>query len=202
MNLRIPPVTLNLIIINVLVYIAHLTVFPHWLNEMLPAYYPTHEKFFPPVGIATHMFMHGSNMHLFFNMFGLFMFGPPLEQRWGPKRFLSFYLIAAFGALALHFFVIFLQGNGELAKGVVGASGALFGLLAGYGTLFPNNKILLLIPPIPIKAKYFVLIYGALELYLGLQNFSGDNIAHFAHLGGALFGFLLIQFWKRRDGYV
>ena len=165
-------------------------------------FFPTSE-YFRPFQIVTHMFMHGSLTHLFFNMFALFMFGPPLEMTWGPKRFLSFYLITGFGALALYLFTQYIEinyfGGHPMSINVpmLGASGAVFGLLAGYGTLFPNNTIQLLIPPIPLKAKYFVLIYAGIELFLGLGRFS-TGIAHFAHLGGALFGFLLILYWRNQ----
>jgi len=152
---------------------------------------------FAPYQFASHMFMHGSTTHLFFNMFGLFMFGPPLEMAWGPRRFLFYYLLTAFGALLLHMLIVYFEtASGATPAGVVGASGAIFGLLAGYGMLYPNSKIMLLIPPIPMKAKYFVLIYGAIELFLGVSNIN-TGIAHFAHLGGAITGFLLIMYWRK-----
>ena len=156
--------------------------------------------------LITHMFMHGSLQHLFFNMFGLYMFGPPLEYVLGPKRFLTYYLGAGFGALALDFAVKYgmlhfgnvsdYDASAIINTPMVGASGALFGLLAGYAMFFPNNVLQLLFPPIPIKAKYFVLIYAAIELFLGISGRQA-NVAHFAHLGGALFGFLCILYWRK-----
>jgi membrane associated rhomboid family serine protease len=148
------------------------------------------------------MFLHdpGGISHLFFNMFGLFMFGPPVEYMWGPKRFLIYYIVCGIGALILHFGIDFYQVHFlnvpvEVVEiPLMGASGAIFGLLAAYGMLFPNNMIMLMFPPIPMKAKYFVLIYGVIELFAGINN--TDNVAHFAHLGGALFGFLLIMYWR------
>jgi membrane associated rhomboid family serine protease len=216
---RITDVVKHLLIINILVYLGSLllgspgpnvmeslilerqTEFSQWGRYMLAMFFPTSE-FFQPYQIVTHMFMHADVGHLFFNMFALFMFGPPLESAWGPKRFLSFYLITGFGALLLHMIVSYFEmQNPEMAYlvniPVLGASGAVFGLLAGFGMLFPNSRIMLLIPPIPMKAKYFVIIYAVIELFLGVSNFN-TGVAHFAHLGGALFGFLLILYWRRR----
>jgi membrane associated rhomboid family serine protease len=149
--------------------------------------------------------MHGDLTHLFFNMFGLFMFGPPVEHMWGPKRFLTYYLFTGFGALVLDFGIKFFQLHYTNISPheaymlteipLVGASGAIFGLLAAYGMLFPNNIIMLMFPPIPMKAKYFVVIFGILEVFLGIRGVG--NVAHFAHVGGALFGFLLIMYWRK-----
>lgn len=210
---RITDVVKHLLIINVLMYLGSMLLgdppeyiysFADWGRYRLAMFYPASD-FFKPFQIVTHMFMHANLGHLFFNMFALFMFGPSLEANWGPQRFLFFYLGAGFGALGLYLLVQYLQISNindiEMAKDlintpVVGASGAVFGLLAGYGMMFPNNVIQLLIPPIPLKAKYFVLIYAGIELFLGLGNFN-TGVAHFAHLGGALFGFLLILYWRR-----
>jgi membrane associated rhomboid family serine protease len=215
---RITDTVKHLLIINILLFIgsmllgdpAHDTMlslinertdnFGDWGRYRLAMFFPTSE-YFQPYQIVTHMFMHGSIGHLFFNMFGLFMFGPPLESVWGPKRFLTFYMIAGFGALGLHLLASYLEiqmmgGSSYLINvPMLGASGAIFGLLAGFGMLFPNSIIMLLIPPIPIKAKYFVLIYAVLELFLGVSNLTG-GVAHFAHVGGALFGVLLILYWR------
>ena len=169
--------------------------------------------------------MHSSFTHILFNMFGVFMFGAALEYRLGSQKFFIYYLLTGFGAVILHFLSMYGEGY-ELIQQIeaaynsgqinsieysnayfntfnvtVGASGALFGLLAGFGTLFPNQRIMLLFPPIPIKAKYFVLFYAGYELFRGVSNAPGDNIAHFAHLGGALFGFLIIRSWKKK-GYL
>ena len=149
------------------------------------------------------MFMHGGTAHIFFNMYALYMFGTAVETVWGPKKFLFFYLFTGFGALALQLIVQAIEFNyfGANPAGanvpMLGASGAVFGILAAYGMQFPNNVLRLLIPPISLKAKYFVLIYAAIEIGLGLSPFK-TGVAHFAHVGGALFGFLLIMFWRKR----
>ena len=215
---RITDVVKHLLIINILMYLGSMLLgnpsieminelanerggtFVDWGRYRLAMFYPTSE-YFRPFQIVTHMFMHGDLGHLFFNMFALFMFGPPLEERWGAQRFLFYYLLTGFGALGLHLFAqqveINMTGAFYLKNvPVLGASGAVFGLLAGYGMMFPNSVIQLIIPPIPLKAKYFVLIYAGVELFLGLGNFNA-GVAHFAHVGGALFGFLLILYWRR-----
>ncbi len=216
---RITDVVKHLLIINILMYLGTLllgdpsseamldlvnertTDLSQWGRYRLAMFYPTSE-YFQPYQLVTHMFMHGDLGHLFFNMFAVFMFGPPLEATWGPKRFLFFYLFTGFGALGLHLLVRYIDittgGASPFMANVpvLGASGAVFGLLLGFGMLFPNNVIQLLIPPIPLKAKYFVIIYAGIELFLGLSNFN-TGVAHFAHLGGALFGFLLILYWRK-----
>jgi membrane associated rhomboid family serine protease len=154
--------------------------------------------------------------HILFNMYSLFIFGSVLEHVWGGKKFLFFYLVTGIGAALLHNGVLFLQDislQNTLAAGnimvraeiaqiystpTVGASGAIYGLLLAYGMLFPNNIMQLIFPPISLKAKYFVMIFGALELLLGISN-SGGNIAHFAHLGGMLFGYFLIVYWMKNN---
>ncbi len=214
-----PPVIKNLIIINVLWYIAVL-VFDDstatYIGRMYQWFgmYPFGSDGFKPYQMVTHMFMHGGIGHIFFNMFALWMFGAPLENTWGPKRFLTFYLVTALGAALLHqgvnAFEIYqlkqlaAEGNiqasidiaAKMAIPTVGASGAVFGVLLGFGMLYPNQQILIYFL-FPIKAKYFVIIYGAIELFMGIQNNPADNVAHFAHLGGMLFGFILIKIWQR-----
>lgn len=208
---NITPVVKNLLLINILVYFGASTIldsiYPNFTNTFLAVYYPESE-YFKPVQLITYMFMHGSIIHLFFNMLGLYMFGPPVEYTWGHRRFLSYYLITGFGALVLDFGVKYYQLNFTnlspeeamliMDTPLVGASGALFGILAAFGYLFPNNIIMLMFPPIPLKAKYFVVIYGLLELYSGITNMTNftSNIAHFAHVGGALFGLLMIVYWN------
>lgn len=195
---NLTPVVKNLLIINVLMFIGTI-----WMgNErlVLAAFYPTSD-FFQPYQLITYMFMHANMGHIFFNMFGLYMFGPPLEMVWGPKKFLLYYFITGFGALALHFLVkyIDLTYMGGTASSInipiLGASGSIFGVLTGFGVLFPNQRLMLLFPPIPIKAGLLVIIYAGLELFLGLGNFE-TGVAHFAHLGGALSGFLMILYWQ------
>ncbi|NBC82992.1 MAG: rhomboid family intramembrane serine protease [Bacteroidetes bacterium] len=230
----IPPVVKNLLIINVIVLLAQnaLPAMGIDLMDNFALYFFKSEKF-NIIQYVTYMFMHGGFMHLFFNMFALWMFGRVLESVWGPKRFLLYYMITGVGAALVHTFVNFLQyeslrsqispqnfqmvveeGALLLQQGkvysseplqklqlllntpTVGASGAVFGILLAFGMLFPNTQLMLLFPPIPIKAKYFVILYGGLELYLGLSQ-PGSNIAHFAHLGGMLFGFILIKYWQK-----
>jgi membrane associated rhomboid family serine protease len=230
----IPPVVKNLILINIVMYLGMIavnSVFQIDLNRELGLYF-FKSPFFKPFQIITHMFMHGSMGHIFFNMFALWMFGKVLEQVWGSRRFLIYYLATGLGAAFLHMLVYYIEyasilnqvsetyqidnftpaiidqlyNTGDpLAKKAaismivptVGASGAVFGLLLAFGMLFPNTQLILLFPPIPIKAKYFVIGYGLLELYLGITQ-PGSNIAHFAHLGGMLFGFILIKLWKNK----
>jgi len=213
---RVTDVVKHLIIINVLMFFGTLFILgdpswsalergdptlSDWGKYMLALFYPTSE-FFQPYQIVTHMFMHADFTHIFFNMFALFMFGPPLEATWGPKRFLFFYLATGFGAAILHMLVRYIDLNYGGASASLahvpslGASGAIFGILTGYGMLFPDNRIMLIFPPIPMKAKYFVIIFAAIELFLGLGNFN-TGVAHYAHLGGALFGFLIILYWRK-----
>ncbi|GAB5554661.1 MAG: rhomboid family intramembrane serine protease [Saprospiraceae bacterium] len=217
---RISGVVKHLLIINVLMYFGTLfllkepggnmmraligmqeTEFWSWGKYILALFYPTSE-YFRPYQLVTHMFMHGNLTHLFFNMFALFMFGPAIEARMGDQKFLLYYFITGFGAMALHLGVQMLEfGAGLPAYNanipMLGASGAIFGVLTAYGMLFPDNKIMLLFPPIPMKAKYMVILFAAFELFAGLGPFKGDGVAHFAHLGGALFGFLLILYWRK-----
>ena len=216
---NLPPVTKNIIIINVLVFLLQ-NVIPSFTIDFALHFYKSPD--FEPYQLLTHMFMHGSFTHILFNMFGVFMFGSALEYRLGSQKFFIYYLLTGFGAVILHFLSMYWEGydlihqieeaysNGQINaveysnayfntfNVTVGASGALFGLLTGFGTLFPNQRIMLLFPPIPIKAKYFVLFYAGYELFRGFSNAPGDNIAHFAHLGGALFGFLIIRSWRKK----
>ncbi len=220
---RITDVVRHLLIINILVYFASflpflgdpgyqtsqnliqgsLSDFSEWGRYQLAMFYPRSD-YFRPWQIVTHMFMHGSFTHLLFNMFALFMFGPPIEMTWGPRRFLFFYLFCGFGALGLYLFVQYLElqsGVNPITMNVpmLGASGAIFGVLAGFGLLFPNSVIQLIFPPIPMKAKYFVIIIAVLELVFGISSFAGasSGVAHFAHVGGALFGLALILYWRK-----
>lgn len=217
-----PPVVKNLIIINVLVFIAQITFQnnPNFDLENMFALHDVRSIYFRPHQIVTHLFMHGSTSHIFFNMFALWMFGQTLENRFGSKRFLIFYIVSGIGAALLHLGVLYIEltpfwdavyalpsreeaifkaaTNVPINQATLGASGAVFGCLAAFGYLFPNTMIYLYFL-VPIKAKWFVMIYAGLELWLGLQNSAGDNVAHFAHLGGALAGFLLVLYWNKTD---
>lgn len=196
MTRNITPVVLNLIIINVIVFFAR-TSLPQFIPD-LAMHFPLMEEF-KPYQVVTHFFMHGSVQHLLFNMLGLFFLGPMVERTLGGKDFLKLYLICAAGALVAHLGVDYYQyltSNGAISRfpGVVGASGAIYGVVIAFATLFPNAKLMLLFPPIPIKAKYLGIGYIAYDLYNGFMG-SATGIAHFAHLGGALTGFILIKFF-------
>ncbi len=265
----LPPVVKNLLIINGLFFLATIAVgnaFGIDLYRLLGLHFPGAHSF-APYQFITYMFMHGGFTHLFFNMFALWMFGNVLENVWGPKRFIIYYIVTGLGAALLHYAILYYQMLPTLravnvllenpdheslrvffesdyfkvtsieiqnsfrmflrdynalineapneamvrainflnqykidflnAPVVVGASGAVFGILLAFGMLFPNSMIYLFFA-IPIKAKYFVMMYGAMELYFGIANRPGSNIAHFAHLGGMIFGFLLIRYWKSK----
>jgi membrane associated rhomboid family serine protease len=151
---------------------------------------------FRPWQLLTYGFMHGSFSHMLFNMIALYMFGAALEHTWGNKRFLTYYLVCVVGAGLLQLLVgWWTMSNGGNAYPTVGASGGVFGLLLAYGMLFPNHRLMLLFPPIPMKARTFVILYGAIELMLGFTGLQ-PGVAHFAHLGGMLFGWLLIRYWR------
>ena len=191
-----PPVVKNLIIINVLVYMA--TALLPVGNEIIRfcALWFGASPFgeFHSYQFVTYMFLHASVEHIFFNMFALWMFGRTLEYELGSKRFLIYYMVCGVGAALIQLATAYLTG--EMPIQLVGASGAVMGLLLAFGVMHPNAVIMLLIPPIPMKAKWFVVIYGVIELFLGWTGF-GCNVAHFAHVGGMLWGLLLLQWWKR-----
>ncbi|MBR1808556.1 MAG: rhomboid family intramembrane serine protease [Paludibacteraceae bacterium] len=199
---NIPAVTKNLLIINLIFWLADLvmkTRFQIDLTNWLGLYYIGSGAFhwWQPV---TYMFMHANFSHLFFNMFAVFMFAAPLEQQWGSKRFLTYYLVSGIGAGIVQELVWWMMYGQTASLAVtIGASGAVFGILFAFGWLFPDTKLFIFPIPIPIRARIFVIIYAFIELFAGLGNFSGDNVAHFAHLGGLLFGWLLILIWKRTD---
>ncbi len=227
-----PPVTKNLLIINVVMFLITMVfgrMFNINLSAILGLFY-FQSPYFGPWQIVTHMFMHGGMMHIFFNMWALWMFGKTLESVWGSQRFLIYYLATGLGAAFFHTLVLYLQLGPEIAElkaaysvdrinaqllseimkpgnpfyelgralrtPTVGASGAVYGVLLAFGMLFPNTPLFIIPIPFPIKAKWLVIGFGALELYLGISQ-SADNIAHFAHLGGMLFGFILIKYWNR-----
>ena len=255
------PVVSNLIIINVLLLLATWGAehtFRFDLINTLGLHYPA-SSLFRPYQIVTHIFMHGGFTHLFFNMFALWMFGRILENQFGGKRFLFFYLFTGLGAAGVHTLVNYIEFTAlqnqinilltdltpdsldyyithhfpqfysyfydniiapwqanptnpqfailaqdylqqaltlQMDVPTVGASGAVFGILLAFGMLYPNVVLYLLIPPIPIKAKWFVIIYAAIELYLGISQ-PGSSIAHFAHIGGMIFGLVLILYWRK-----
>ena len=209
---RFPPVVKNLIIINILVWVAQLIYdrtegsLTMFLTSKL-ALYPVSDPAFEPYQIATHMFAHASYsgniynyhivfFHILFNMFGLYMFGRILENVWGHKRFLIFYLACGIGAAAAH---LIMQAVLNDSSPAVGASGAVMGIVVAFGYLFPNTELMIIPIPIPIKAKWVVIFYILIDLFGGFGNIAGDNIAHFAHLGGALTGFLIVYFWNKTN---
>lgn len=209
-----PPVVKNLIMINVLMYLITV-ITGNFMYENFALFY-FKSPFFKPYQLVTHMFMHGGFTHILFNMYTLFIFGCVLERVWGSQKFLFYYFVTGIGAALLHMGVMYLQLRGYIAdfnagdmfaqSGIqsilvtptVGASGAIYGLLLAYGMLFPDNIMQLIFPPVALKAKWFVIIFGALELLLGLSGRGGD-VAHFAHLGGMIFGFFLILYWKKNN---
>jgi membrane associated rhomboid family serine protease len=265
-GLALPPVVKNIIIINVVVFAAT------WLTSDVMgtdfmwrhfALFSVKSPLFEPHQIITHIFMHANFAHIFFNMFGVFMFGRILEQLWGSRKMMIFYTVTGLGAALIHLTVNYFQMSqlmkmasefnntpgytlfheivtkygsrtgqydqimsfmqqwfykpddpsfitagknyvaeiiyGNLNIPTVGASGAVFGLLIAFAMMFPDVELMLIFLPIPIKAKYFVPFYALLELFFGVAGFRWDNVAHFAHLGGALFGFLLVKWWKRNQ---
>lgn len=219
---QLPPVIKNLMIINALVFLAQVIgdgIEPHWVENWF-ALHDLHSVYFRPHQFITHMFMHGSFPHLFFNMFGLWVFGVAIEHRYGSKRFLQFYIMTGLGAALLHLGILYfemepimdiyrkLPAEDQLSLiedpsfkvnvATLGASGAVFGCLAAFGYLYPNSIIYINLL-FPIKAKWLVLIYAGMELLLAIRNSAGDTVAHFAHLGGALTGFLLVYFWNKRN---
>ena len=144
----------------------------------------------------TYMFMHADFTHIFCNMFAVLMFGPALEHEWGERKFLTYYLVCGVGAAIIQELVWMAFMPGHVAV-TIGASGAVFGILFAFGWLFPDTPLYLLFIPVPIRARIFVMVYAVIELFAGLANFAGDKVAHFAHLGGMLFGWLLILCWQR-----
>jgi membrane associated rhomboid family serine protease len=190
----LPPVTKAFMLICTAVFCAQL-LFGRSLDALF-ALWPIASGNFMPWQVLTYAFMHGDFGHLFFNMIGLWMFGGELERLWGQKRFIHFLLAGALSAAAIQIIWTMLIGS---RVPTVGASGAIFALLLAFGMLFPNRTIMLLIPPIPMKAKVFVAVFGALELVLGFMG--GGGVAHFAHLGGMLGGFLMIRFWRGQSPF-
>ncbi|MCK9629430.1 MAG: rhomboid family intramembrane serine protease [Bacteroidales bacterium] len=208
------PVVKNLVIINTIMLL--ITMFTgNFMYEKFSLFY-FGSPLFKPYQLVTHMFMHGGFFHLFFNMYSLIFFGIILEQVWGSKKFFLYYMITGLGAAFLHSLVLYIDASSLLSAAnagsmeaaekyrilistpTVGASGAIYGVLLAYGMLFPNNTLQLIFPPIALKAKWFVIIFGVIELLLGVSN-TGGNVAHFAHLGGMIFGYFLIVYWKKNN---
>ncbi|MBR4952511.1 MAG: rhomboid family intramembrane serine protease [Alistipes sp.] len=204
---KTPPAVQNLLIANCVVFLA-MTLLDQMCIYELFALFPVPSPFFEIWQPVTYMFMHGDFSHLFFNMFALWMFGRGLEQELGTKRFLIYYLVCGIGAALVQLGTaqIDIMRLSEasiayqqyLCTPTVGASGAVFGLLLAFGMLHPNATIMLLIPPIPMKAKWFVVIYGLIELIFGVSG-RMDSVAHFAHIGGMFWGWLLLMWWKYQD---
>lgn len=186
----LPPVTQALLLINVALYCVD-EAFGKALSQWM-ALWPLSSPYFMPWQVVTYGFMHGSLAHIFFNMMGLWMFGSELERLWGPKRYMQFYAASILAAAATQ---LLMSAIGGLGNPTVGASGGLFGLLLAFGMMFPNRTIIPLFPPIPMKAKVFVAIYGGIELFLGVTG-TQSGVAHFAHLGGMLGGWLMLRYWR------
>lgn len=209
---RLPVVTQNLLVINLIVWLSQLALprIGFDVTWHLGMHYMGSDHF-KIWQLVTYMFLHGNFGHIFSNMFALFMFGGLLEQVWGQRKFITFYLVTGIGAGLIQQLSWFLTMTPEIMYYqdlliTIGASGAIFGILLAFGMLFPNAPIFIMFIPIPIKAKWFVMFYGLFELFAGVSS-TGDGIAHFAHLGGMLFGFILIKYWekeakkKQRDGW-
>jgi membrane associated rhomboid family serine protease len=210
---QLTPIVKNIIIINILVFVAQ--NFVPQATDYLAMHYPSNPKFLP-MQLFTHMFAHGGIMHILFNMYALYSFGSLLERVLPSKRFLMLYFFSGFGAIAFHLLINAVvaynvagtiniteelaQTNQTLANiyypSLVGASGALYGLLAAFAYLFPNTPLMFMFVPVPIKAKYMIplviLVYD-----IGFAQYGLDNVAHYAHIGGAIFGFLLMYYWNK-----
>ncbi len=233
----LPVIIKNLLIINVIFFLAQNTVGKKFFDmEDLFALHTFQSSLFRPWQLITHLFMHGDLGHIFSNMLALWMFGSVLENYWGPKRFITFYFVCGIGAALAHMTVLFIENQqmintfnhlqtnsnaaveafvskyppmyrvetlqdlitSRLNEATIGASGAVFGCLAAFGYLFPNTLIYFYFF-IPVKAKWFVLIYAAFELSMAIHNSAGDNVAHVAHLGGALAGIVMVYLWNKRN---
>lgn len=215
-----PTITKNLIIINVLFFFGGIVASSYGIDlaDYLGLHFFMAENF-NAVQLFSYMFMHGGFTHLFFNMFAVWMFGRILEQAWGPKRFLLYYILCGVGAGIIQEVVQLIQYETQLSAyasvntgteiipmaeylnrmTTVGASGAVYAILLAFGMTFPNQQLFIFPLPLPIKAKYFVMGYALIELYSGFANNPNDNVAHFAHLGGMIFGFILIMYWKKKN---
>ncbi|MEL7834824.1 rhomboid family intramembrane serine protease [Fodinibius sp. Rm-B-1B1-1] len=191
-----PPAVKHLLIINILAFVALNTPMIGQFLFEFGALWPIGSGRFDVWQLVSYMFLHAGFGHIFFNLFALWMFGQAIENFWGTNRFVTYYFLTGIGAALLHMLI----GGGGAPT--LGASGAVYGILLAFGMMFPNRPIMLLFPPIPIKAKYFVAIFGAIELVSGLTR-ANSGVAHFAHLGGMLVGFILIKYWglKSEESY-
>ncbi len=193
---NLSPMVKNLLLMNIALYVVTDVLGMKLIKYQLMLH-SFHSPDFQPYQLFSHMFLHGGFSHLFLNMLGLFFLGPLLERVWGASRFLVFYMVCGVGAAILFATISYFQGS---LSPMLGASGAIYGLLMAIGMLFPNTEFMLIFPPIPIKAKYMALGLGAIALFSGLNSAAGDNVAHFAHLGGMLFAFILLRIWKSKRG--
>jgi membrane associated rhomboid family serine protease len=184
-----PPVSIGIIVVCVIVFLLQN------ISAQL-ALWPLYTDYFQPWQLITYAFLHGGINHLFFNMFALWMFGLPVERVWGSRKFVQYYFVCVLGAGMIQLLVQYLSGN---VYPTIGASGAVFGLLLAYGVMWPNAKLFLIFFPVPIKAKWFVLIYGGAELIFGVTG-AMPQVAHYAHLGGLFFGAGLLWRWGWRPG--
>ena len=190
---NLPPVTRALLIANGIAFLLQFVLERAALGPLM--LWPLGAGFMP-WQLVTYAFLHGDIAHLLFNMLALLMFGAPVEHTWGEKRFLTFYAVCVLGAALCQLAVgAWAMSQGGQAYPTLGASGGVFGLLLAYGMLFPHQRVMLLIPPIPMKARTLVIVYGAIALLLGFTGLQ-PGVAHFAHLGGMLFGWLLIRYWR------
>ena len=183
-----PPAVKHLLIVNGLFFVGLSTPMIGQFLFKYGALWPIGSGLFEPWQLVSYMFLHANFAHIFMNLFALWMFGQAIENYWGTRRFTYYYFLTGIGAALLHMFI----GGGGAPT--VGASGAVYGILLAFGMMFPERPILLIFPPIPIKAKYFVAIFGGIELINGVVG-TRSGVAHFAHLGGMLVGFILIKYW-------
>lgn len=210
---NVPRVTKNLILVNVIIFVATM-LSKSFMTMQFALFYPS-SPYFHWWQFITHMFMHGGFWHIFFNMYTLFLFGSVVERMIGEKKFLLFYFICGLGAAALHTGVEWLQmqsfmvsaseGSAQAMQEIamlksvptVGASGAIYGVLLAYAMLFPESRMTLLFPPVTLSAKWMVVAFAVIELLTGVTGWA-SGVAHFAHLGGMLIGWLMIKFWKKQ----
>jgi membrane associated rhomboid family serine protease len=210
--LRLTPIVKNILIINVVIFVAQyilpvidFSCFPGQYSRMnlVSGYlslWSVKSECFKPYQLFTYMFVHGGPGHIFFNMLGLVFFGPALESFWGTKRFTLFYMITGIGAGVFNILMDLFFGLGSFDV-MAGASGAVYGVLTAFGVIFPNMELRLLFLPISFRAKYLVMALGAIAIYSGFKASPGDDVAHFAHLGGIVIGIILVQIWRGRGHY-